>query len=965
MVIPLPRLILQIGPTLLALGIGTTVAGQASAQSFLSSLTHSQPINSPNGFGSLPLSFEANRGQSHGAAAFVAHGQGYSLSLGPTEARFDFPVAQTRSADVRKAAIARTKSGTTLTMQLLGASRQSQIGSKSPLPGKVNYLVGADPKQWKTDIPTFRQVKCEGVYPGIDLVYYGNQRQLEYDFIVAPHADPSRIALRFGGADTLKVDKTGDLLVGLHGGSVRWHKPVVYQNISGQRKSVMGRFVKKSNGVVGFAVARYDVRRPLVIDPVLAYSTFLGGNGNDAVNGIALDASGNAYVTGTTDSSNFPGTTGGNHNAAGFVAKLDPSGTRLLYSTYIGAAFGQAVTVDSAGNAYVVGSVPGATIPVIRGYQASYGGGVNDGFLMVVNAAGNGVLYSTFIGGSDQDAASSVALGPDGTVYIAGYTYSTNFRTASALQAANAGGQDAFVVRLNTSQSGNASLLFGTYYGGSGFESANGIAVDSSGRFCIAGGTSSPDLPKVHSFQNSLIGGQNLFVAAFAPGGAQVTYSSYLGGVGSDYANSVAMDNQNNAYVTGASSSANFPLRKPIQGAYGGGSTDAIAAKFSLGATGSASLVYSTFLGGTTADAGYSIATDVWGNAAFCGYSFDAGGFQHVFVAKINSAGGKLLYGRYFGGTANDLPTTLALDPLGYAIVGGTTSSTDFPVTPGALQTAAGGSGGTRDAFVFRLPTFTRLDFNRDTMPDLLFQNTTDFSLVDWVMHRDQVASTGFLNPASPGPNWKVVGSADLNGDGYTDLLFQNSVTGDLVYWLMSSTTETTINFVTPRNPGANWNVVGMADFNRDGYSDILFQNSATGALFIWYMRGATLIGAAPVNAANPGPGLKVAATGDLNNDGQADIVLQNSTTGDVQIWFMRGDTLVQSGATVPANPGPGWNVVGLADLAGSGKPQILFQNGNTGALAYWVMNGFNIVRIGIPNPSNPGGAVWKLVGSN
>jgi hypothetical protein len=250
-------------------------------------------------------------------------------------------------------------------------------------------------------------------------------------------------------------------------------------------------------------------------------------------------------------------------------------------------------------------------------------------------------------------------------------------------------------------------------------------------------------------------------------------------------------------------------------------------------------------------------------------------------------------------------------------------------------------------------------------MPDLLFQNSNSGQLIFWQMAGDQFVNFGFINPSLPGANWKVVGSADLDGNGNTDLLFQDSVSGDLVYWLLNGANQTDVQFVTPRNPGTNWMVVGVADINRDGYSDIVFQNSASLDIFVWYMRGATQVGGAFLNPRNPGAGWNVVAVGDLNNDGQADLLFQNSTTNQVYVWFMRSDTKVSEGFLAPANPGAGGSVAGLVDLLGTGRPQIIYQNTSTGALAYWVMNGLNLISADSLKPNNPNpGLPWKLAGA-
>jgi hypothetical protein len=924
-----------------------------------------QPASIRGAYARLPLSFEPNRGQASSDTRFVARGQGYSLSLTPTEARFALRGPGTSQA--RRNAQGVLGSSTVaaetalLRMKVVGAAPHTRMTGESLLPGKVNYLVGADLRSWRTDIPTYGRVHAHGVYPGIDLVYYGNQKQLEYDFVIAPGADPSPIALKFEGASHLTIDRAGDLTVGLNGRSVRWHRPVAYQEIGGKRKPVAGRFVQAGAGRIGFAVARYDTRRALVIDPVFAYSTYLGGGSDDMATGIALDASGDAFVTGLTASSNFPGTSSPPGTSAGFLSKIDPTGTILLYSTYLGAAIPQAVAVDGTGQAYLAGLIESAKLPVVGGEQSAFGGGPIDGFLMKVNAAGNGLGYSTYIGGSGIDVARAVALGPDGSVYIAGDTNSTNLRTVSPYQAANGGDFDAFIVRVSTTASGPGSLLYSTYLGGTGTDFGSGIAVDPAGRFYVTGYTTSSGFPTASAFQPTLDGAQDAFVTGFTPTGAQLIYSTYLGGSSTDSATAIAVDASQRVVITGSTFSSDLPARGAGHGVYSG-SGDAFVAKIDLSLVGSASLIYTTYIHGGGPDAGAGVALDVWGNAYATGYTFSPTPKAYVFKVGPNGA---VLSATAIGGTKDDRGRAIAVDPLGYAVVAGITLSSDYPVTPGAIQTHAAVTSTTSDAFVFRAPTFTKLDLNGDASPDLLFQSSADSRIAYWLMQGNREISLSFLTPPSAGTNWNLVGSGDFNGDNSTDLLFQNSTTGDLAYWYMHGTTATEIHTVTPVNPGTNWNVVGVFDFNRDGYPDILFQNSSSLDLFVWYMRGTTMIGGQFLTPRNPGTGWRVAAVGDLNNDGQADIVFQNSSTGNLFVWNMRGVVQVGGGFTNPANPGAGWNVAGLADIETDGRLEILFQNGNSGDLAYWVMSGLNLTRVAIPTPNNPGGAIWKLVGSN
>jgi hypothetical protein len=622
-------------------------------------------------------------------------------------------------------------------MNLVGADQAAKVTGLEELPGKANYFIGNDPKKWQTNVPTYAKVKYENVYPGIDLVYYGNQGKLEYDFVVAPGADPKAITLGFAavGSAPLQIDAQGDLLVQTGDGAVQFHKPVVYQKqpsaLSGQpsvglddrqwnRRVLDGRYVLSTNNRVQFQIPDYDKNEPLVIDPVLSYSTYLGGSGADTASGIAVDSSGNAYVTGNTLSSDFPtasplqSANGGGGDA--FVTKLNAAGNALVYSTYLGGSGADAangIAVDSSGNAYVTGSTSSTNFPTNGPLQAA-NGGFSDAFVTKLNAAGNALVYSTYLGGSGVDTAYGIAVDSSGNAYVAGVTNSANFPTANPLQPASGGDYDAFVTKLNAT--GNA-LVYSTYLGGSGREQANGIAVDSSGNAYVTGRTSSTNFPTNSPLQparggagctlNTLPCANDAFVTKLNAAGNALVYSTYLGGSDNDQGLSIAVDSSGNAYVTGSTLSSDFPTASPIQPANGGG-TDAFVTK--LNAAGNA-LVYSTYLGGSGTDLAYGIAVDSSGNVYVTGGTSSTnfltadpiqplnGGGGDAFVTKLNTAGNARVYSTYLGGSGADTAYGIAVDSSGNAYVTGNTTSADFP-TASPLQPANGGGG---DAFVMQI----------------------------------------------------------------------------------------------------------------------------------------------------------------------------------------------------------------------------------------------------------------------
>src|SRR3989442_1243037 len=412
-------------------------------------------------YGKLPLSFEANQGQTDPKAKFLSRGRGYTLFLTSTEAvltltKADAHAKRKISGDARLVEPEK-RAGTVLRMKFVGANPAPAVAGVGELPGKSNYFVGNDPKKWRANVPTYAKVRYQDLYPGIDLVYYGNQRQLEHDFVVSPGADPKAITLAFEGMDGVAIDALGDLVLRADGGEVHLRKPVVYQEQNGQRAVIPTRYVLKAERQVVFEVAAYDINKPLVIDPTLVYSTFLGGSGGDQGNGIAVDAVGNAYVTGSTGSSNFPTTAGAFQTTLGpggdaFVTKLNPTGSALVYSTYLGGTGfdeGFGIALDAAGNTYVTGETFSLDFPILGAFQSTSGGDF-DSFVTKLNPTGSALVYSTYLGGASLDDGLGIALDAAGNAYVTGLTSSSNFPTTLGAFQPNVlgGGGDTFVTKL-------------------------------------------------------------------------------------------------------------------------------------------------------------------------------------------------------------------------------------------------------------------------------------------------------------------------------------------------------------------------------------------------------------------------------------------------------------------------------------------------------------------------------------
>ena len=679
----------------------------------------------PTAFGKLPLSFEKNLGQTDSRVRFLSRGGGYTLFLNSTEAVLVLrpaektgvrPVPSHVPSEAEGEAEGSQQSGDTgavLRMKLVGANPAPDVAGLEELPGKSNYFIGNDPKKWRSNVPHYARVAYLEVYPGIDLVYYGNRQQLEYDFIVAPGADPDAIRLGFEGADEINLDHQGNLILQTAGGELLQRAPVIYQEIEGVKASVAGGYVLQDDNEVSFAVAAYDASRPLIIDPVLEYSSYLGGSEGDQGISVAVDAAGNLYVTGDTVSSNFPTTSGAfqtTGSSSVYVTKVNAAGSVLLYSTYLGgskASVGHGIAVDEAGNAYVTGRTEADDFPTARPFQAAYGGGSDDAFITKLNADGSALVYSTFLGGSNYDQGRSIAVDAAGNAVITGITESTDFPTKNPLRAGHSGGRDAIVVKMNASGS---ALVYSTYLGGSGIDVGHFITLDAAGSAYITGLTNSTDFPTVRPLQPAFRGGRNdAIVAKLDPSGSTLVYSTYLGGSQNDEARSVAVDRAGNAYVTGYTESDDFPTARAFQAAYGGGSNDAFITKLSAAGD---SLLYSTFLGDEGGDFGRAIAVDAAGNAYVTGYT-DSDDFPTVnpiqsayagntdaFILKLNAAGFALVYSTYLGGSGFERGRGIAVDAVGNAYITGRTESQDLPTAHGFQAAFGGGSG---DAFVIKL----------------------------------------------------------------------------------------------------------------------------------------------------------------------------------------------------------------------------------------------------------------------
>ena len=640
----------------------------------------------------IPLSFEPNRGQASAEVRYLARGSSYTLYL---------ENGSTLLAGHKTSSLRTRFSGANLSARVESEARQSSTS---------NYFVGGDPRQWRESIPNYERVRYKNIYPGIDLVYYGKDGHLEYDWIVSPGADPSNIHMAFEQADRLRIDQHGDLVIRTGGSEYRHKRPVIYQEIAGRRVTVAGEWNLRGHESA-FRIGAYDRTQPLIIDPPLIYSTYYGGTGTDIAYAIAVDTIGSTYITGGTASANFPGETALKGTEDVFVTKINPSGTAKMYTTFLGGGGpdeGHGIAVDVQGNAYITGSAGSLDFPLKNAIQAKQGGS-GDAFVAKLNASGSALVYSTFLGGIGIDSGSGIAVDAAGNAYVVGTTFSADFPTVNAFQAAKGAQQDAFIAKINP---GGTAWVYATYLGGNNVDEGNAIAVDAAGSAYITGYTASTNFPLQSPFRSSNANSVDAFVTKMNPAGSALVYSTYLGGAGTDFGAAIAVDSSGNAYVTGAVASDDFPLVNPIQTKLSSHAVDDVfVTKFNP--SGSA-LVYSTYLGGGSEDEPYALAIDKDGNAYITGrtnssdfpltnaiqstrFAFD------MFVTEINAAGSAKLFSTFIGGTGSESGRGIAVDQLGNIHIAGEGTSTDFPVVK-PLQGANGG-GGAQDALVLMLGT--------------------------------------------------------------------------------------------------------------------------------------------------------------------------------------------------------------------------------------------------------------------
>jgi hypothetical protein len=709
-----------------------------------------------------------NQGQTDSQAGFLARGAGYTLFLTKQGTVLSLLQAEPRENNSESALpgwLDRTARRpvpdvvAVLGLRLAHANANAQAHGMDELPGKSNYFLGNNPQQWHSGVPNYARVKYEAVYPGVDLIYYGNQGRLEYDFVVSPGASVEPIEWNIEGADRDSVDvASGDLVLAIGGQEVRFHQPVAYTTgANGEKRPVAAHYAVDKQHRVRFAVGPYDNSRPLVIDPTLSYSTYLGGRANDYGDALALDSAGNAYVIGYTSSTNFPSTAGvyqphcaNNCSYADvFVTEINASQTNLVYSTYLGGSrddFGYGIFVDASGNAYLTGQTFSADFPTTSGaFQTACGGGVctgGEGFVTKLNSTGSALIYSTYLAGSTINLANAIVVDNAGDAYVTGWTDSTDFPTTAGVVQPTCSCStypDAFLTKLN---SGGTGLVYSTYLGGpSNGDYSYSVAVDSLGNAYLGGYTASTDFPvTAGAYQTTLPAVTAGFISKLNSTATALVYSTFLGGHGTltspcgACVSAIAVDSAGDVFAGGLAWTTNFPTTAgAFQTAYAGGFHDAFVTKLNPQGNG---LIFSTYLGGTDDDGLTSLAIDSSGNVYLRGNTFSVnfptspgafqtsnGGGSDAWVAVLDSSGSKLNYSSYLGGSGNEyglanqnIAIDSAVPPNIY--VTGYTNSTNFPTSTFAYKKTLSGAN---DAFVSKFAPSPNVGLS----PPLNFGNQT------------------------------------------------------------------------------------------------------------------------------------------------------------------------------------------------------------------------------------------------
>lgn len=893
-------------------------------------------------FGKLPLSFEPNRGQVDKKVKFLSRGPGYLLLLSATEARLAL------------------KSSETLRMKLVGANHRANLSAESQLEGNSNYLIGNDKREWQVDIPNYSRVKVTEAYPGIDVLYYGSdQHRLEFDFLVKPGSDPATILLEFAGAQSIRVDETGSLRLQMKESEVVQPAPVIYQKIDGERTVVEGRFVLANSKQVKFEIGDYDRSQELVIDPQIIYGSHHGGSADDRGKGVAVDKNGNVFIVGQTLSTNLDvvggiqGTNKGGMDA--FIVKINPSGTSRIFSTYLGSDgtdFANAVAVTSDGKACITGGADsdlGSNFPTTSGaYQGGWfwGNGGLEVFVTQLNVAGNGLVYSSLLGGNDNDAGEGIALDAANKIYVSGFALSANFPRKNSNQGRpNDHEPSGFIAKFDPTQTGNDSLVYSNQIHGEGSGRTDGrkVAVTPNGVAFTMGETHATELPVQSSsslppFQSNNKGGQDAYLAKFSTNG-DLIYLTYFGGNGTDVPLAIAVDENERVYLAGSttSSAQTFPIRNAFDSTRNS-TSDGFVAKFNADGT---ALFYSTFFSATAQNNQIcGIAIDPGGDVYIAGLAIGAltlqpiNGFQsnladgNTFVAKIertDATGTTTPRLLYFDRLQAGQPSSLAIDKRGNVYVVGTVNfALQGSISSGTFE--PGFSGGPNDAFVLKVnSTFAdTIGVYRPSTRQFLFRNSNSAGGADFAI---TFGASGDL---------PVVG--DWTGDGVPDIVVYRPSTGQFLFRQLIVIPPFTQPLVM--NLGQAGDLPVMGDWNGDGFDTPGVFRPSTGEWFLTDTRPS---------ASNPTPVINVnfffglagdlPFAGDFDGNASDGIGVFRPSTGE----FFLNDEKLNNIASLILNFGTAGDLPVAGDWLGDGSDGIGVFRPSTGQ---FFLNNNNVTNI-------------------
>jgi len=628
------------------------------------------------------LGFEPNHGQFHAQFEYRWRGAGIDVYLDGDGAAFVLSPEQCGVASK------------VVRLRPICASEVATLRAKRPLRARLNYLRGDDSTTWLRDLRTYGEVVYDDVFPGIDLLFrVDGAVPLEYDFVVRPGADAGRVAFTLSGAEAIELGPDGSLELLVGGGELSQHRPIAYQMIAGARSPVSVAYRLEADGAIGFDVGPYDEALELVIDPVVSYTTYLGGSAWDLASGIAVDGAGAVYLTGESDSDDFPAP-GPSPAPAGptdaFVAKLDPMASALEYVTFIGGSLsdlGCRIDVDASGGVVVTGVTDSTDFPTVAPAQSGFAGG-RDAFVVSLDPSGSTIVYSTYLGGTGEDVGLNVALDPAGDAIVVGLTQSPDFPMLRPFQGAYGGVEDGFVSRFSSA----GQLEWSTFLGGGEADSVLDVAIDPGGALLLVGDTQSSDFPTQLPLQPAG-GAGDAFVSKMRPDGSGLIYSTYLGGTDWDSGQGIAVDASGDAYVTGFTWSTDFPLRAPVQATLLEG--DAFVTK--LSSAGDA-MVYSTYLGGMYEDQATAIGVDADGSAYVSGWTDSEdfplaspiqpifSGVFDLFATKLTPAGDAWDWSTYLGGSDFEDSYDATVGGDGSLYIVGSSWSVDVPTTVGVVQ---------------------------------------------------------------------------------------------------------------------------------------------------------------------------------------------------------------------------------------------------------------------------------------